>query len=210
MSADRVFVYVDGFNLFYGIKDRGWKHLYWIDPHKLAVELAPQDSDVVSVKYFTARVKVPDEKRDRQNRFLDAVGTGDAEIIQGKFSRRERCCRNCGQSWTTHEEKMTDSAIASHLVADAFLDQFDTALLIGGDTDIVPAIRMVRTHFPRKTILAWYPPRRRNDAVGNLCDGHGTINLNHLTAALMPESVTVSEGVIVQRPETWTREPVAK
>ena len=101
---------------------------------------------------------------------------------------------------------MTDSAIAAHLVADAFLGRFDTAILVGGDTDIVPAIKMVRTHFADKTLLAWYPPRRSNDAVGDLCHGADTIGHDHLAAAVMPDMVEVENGVFVERPDEWTRE----
>ncbi len=102
---------------------------------------------------------------------------------------------------------MTDSAIAAHLVADAFLGRFDTAILIGGDTDIVPAIKMVRAHFVDKTLLAWYPPKRSNDAVGDLCHGADSIGYDHLTAAVMPDRVQVDEGVFVDRPTEWAREP---
>ncbi|MFG0284042.1 MAG: NYN domain-containing protein [Phycisphaerales bacterium JB039] len=197
---------MDGFNLYYGIRERGWRDRYWIDPFRLVESLLVPPVDLVSVKYFTARVKRPKEKRERQTRFLDAVRSGNSEIILGKFSERPRSCRQCGAEWLSHEEKMTDSAIAAHLVADAFLDRFDTAILVGGDTDIVPALKIVRTHFPRKALVAWYPPKRQNDAVGNLCDGFDTINYQHLTAALMPDTVTVAPGIAVVRPAEWARD----
>ena len=28
---DRVIVYVDGFNLYYGLRSKGWKRFYWLD-----------------------------------------------------------------------------------------------------------------------------------------------------------------------------------
>ena len=32
----RVRMYVDGFNLFYGLRARGWRRYYWLDLHRLA------------------------------------------------------------------------------------------------------------------------------------------------------------------------------
>lgn len=205
MPNQRVIAYVDGFNLYYGIRQRAWKHLYWIDPHKLASAIAPKGVDSIQTKYFTARIKGPDDKRDRQTRFLDAIRTGESQIILGQFSRRDVKCRACGNKWMKHEEKMTDSAIAAHLVADAFLDRFDVAILIGGDTDIVPAVKLVRLHHANKTLLAWYPPRRSNDAVGNSCHGAADINYDHLTEALMPDEVDAGDGLVIQRPPDWAR-----
>ena len=208
MSKNRVIGYVDGFNLYYGIRAKGWKHLYWIDPCTLVGGLVSSAVDVVGVKYFTARVSHPKEKRERQTKYLDALRAfGDSEVVYGKLSPRSRSCRNCHAQWTSYEEKMTDSAIAAHLVADAFLDRFDTAIMVGGDTDVVPAIRIVRAHFPEKTILAWYPPRRKNDAVGHNCHGSDSINHNHLSVALMPNCVEVGNGVVVERPTRWPAPP---
>ena len=28
---ERVSVYVDGFNLYYGLRSRGWRRYYWLD-----------------------------------------------------------------------------------------------------------------------------------------------------------------------------------
>lgn len=204
MAGSRVIAYVDGFNLYYGIRERNWKHLYWIDPSDLVQATMPRGSTLVATKYFTARVKKPDDKRKRQTAYLDAVrARGNTEIILGKFSPRSVQCRRCGNSWNKPEEKMTDSAIAAHLVADGLLDRYDFALLIGGDTDIVPAIKLVRTHATGKTLVVWYPPKRINDAVGDACHGSDSINHDHLAKAVMPETVGVSPGVSVSRPPEW-------
>lgn len=207
----RVIGYIDGFNLYYGLRDRNWKQFYWIDPYKLIQALLAPDDELVAVKYFTARVYDPADKRARQTAFLDALkASSQAEIVLGKFYRKPKSCRDCGAKWTGHEEKMTDSAIASHLVADAFRDQFDTAFLVGGDTDIVPAIKMVRRWHPRKRLIVWFPPARRNDAVGDDCHDSGSINGDHLKAALMPDRIEVAEGVFVERPASWVQVPAAE
>ena len=32
----RVAVYVDGFNLYYGLRSKGWRRYYWLDLHRLS------------------------------------------------------------------------------------------------------------------------------------------------------------------------------
>lgn len=206
MHRDRTRVagYIDGFNLYFGLRERGFNQFYWIDPYKLVDRLLSQGHDLKTVKYFTARVRNPKEKRDRQTAFLDAVSkVSETEVILGKFYKKNVRCRACGSSWLTFEEKMTDSAIAAHLVADAFLDRFETAILIGGDTDIVPAIKMVKRHFPQKQLIAWFPPSRKNQAVADICHDSASITGEHLKHCLMPDRIEVADGVFMERPASW-------
>lgn len=204
MAKQRVIGYVDGFNLYFGIKDRGWNQYLWFDPFELVAQVLRPTQELVAVKYFTARIKLPPGKHARQKAYLDALNAhSSAEVIFGKFYHRTRRCHRCQAEWTHHEEKMTDSAIASHIVADAFLDDFDAAVLVGGDTDILPAIKMVRRHFPAKRLEAWFPPKRKNQAVADRCDDDGNINGVHLAAAQMPETIEVVPGISVTKPATW-------
>lgn len=216
----RVIAYIDGFNLYYGLRTRGWHQFYWIDPYRLIQAVLPTNHEIVAVKYFTARVRGPQDKRDRQTAYLDAINAvSQAERIDGKYYRKPRKCyapNGCGGVWPDNEEKMTDSAMASHdsamashIVADAFLDLFDAALLVSGDTDIVPPIKMVRRHFPLKRFIARFPPARRNDEVARHCDDEQVVNGLHLAAAVMPDKIEVSPGVYVQRPESWQTRPTA-
>jgi len=50
----RANVYVDGFNLYYGI--RRWQGSRWLDLGALCSRLFPND-DIHRIRYFTARVK---------------------------------------------------------------------------------------------------------------------------------------------------------
>lgn len=201
---NRVLAYIDGFNLYHGLKDKSWRQFYWLDPAELVRQLVTGGRQVEGVKYFTARVRGPEDKRRRQSVFLDAVEVhSDAETILGRFYQKPRACKKCGNSWTSHEEKMTDSAIAAHLVADAFLDAFDTALMIGGDTDIVPAMKLVKRHFPEKRIEAWFPPRRKNQQVADVAHDSGNIHGAHLGKSLMPDQIEVTPGVVLCRPAEW-------
>ena len=57
MKKDRVIVYVDGFNLYYGLKDSGLRRYYWLDIQKLAKNLLKPNQRLVAVRYFTTRLK---------------------------------------------------------------------------------------------------------------------------------------------------------
>jgi hypothetical protein len=40
-ASPRVIAYFDGFNLFFGLKSKGWKQFYWLDVHAVARALLP-------------------------------------------------------------------------------------------------------------------------------------------------------------------------
>jgi hypothetical protein len=51
----RTIVYVDGFNLYYGcLKDTAER---WLDVGALCKRMLSSDSEIVGIRYFTARVK---------------------------------------------------------------------------------------------------------------------------------------------------------
>lgn len=67
----KTIVYVDGFNLYYTLKKENAK---WLDLNKLCEQLLT-DNEIVSIKYFTARVKSRSGDLDihvRQNAYLQA------------------------------------------------------------------------------------------------------------------------------------------
>ncbi len=112
-TTQRVIGYIDGFNLYYGLRKRGWTQFYWIDPYRLVEALIVPGESLEAVKYFTARVRDDPDKKSRQSAFLDAIRCqSSAETIMGKYSRRPKTCRSCGATWMDYEEKMTDCAIS--------------------------------------------------------------------------------------------------
>jgi hypothetical protein len=66
-QMNRVVAYIDGFNLYFGLKDRGWKKYYWLDIQKLCENLIISNQELVKVKYFTARVNHPQDTKNRNN-----------------------------------------------------------------------------------------------------------------------------------------------
>jgi len=82
----RTFVYVDGFNLYYGaVKGTPYK---WLNLVELAKQVLPASHIVGCVKYFTARVSGADDPDapKRQHAYLSALKTlPEIEISYGRF-----------------------------------------------------------------------------------------------------------------------------
>lgn len=72
MDKQRVIVYIDGFNFYYGLKkDVRWKKYYWLDIVKLFEMFMRPNQELVAVKYFSARVDDIDQSL-RQSAFFQA------------------------------------------------------------------------------------------------------------------------------------------
>ena len=118
---ERVIAYIDGYNLYYGLKSKDWKRYYWLNLQALIGQFIRPNQSLILTKYFTTVVKQPDDKRLRQAEFLDALKTlSNFEIYYGQFLSETITCRRCGHSYMTYHEKMTDVNISVELMSDAF------------------------------------------------------------------------------------------
>lgn len=86
-------------------------------------------------------------------------------MIRGKFQRRTVQCHTCHSKRISYEEKETDVSLAVRLVEGAARNDFDTALLISGDAEFVPAIQSARRLKPDLRIVVVFPPKRISDAL---------------------------------------------
>ena len=149
----KTYVYVDGFNLYYGaVKDTPYK---WLNIRRLCELLLPAHS-IARIKYFTARVsarKDDPDKPTRQQIYLRALRTlPDLEIVYGSFLSHDVMLPLTEPSpggprfarVTRTEEKGSDVNIAAHLVYDAYQHNFAAAVLVTNDSDLLEPIRIVR------------------------------------------------------------------
>jgi len=131
-KKERVIVYVDGFNLYFGMKDAGFEYCKWLDLHLLASNLLKPNQELVEVKYFTSRVGNNPDKQKRQSTYIEALETTNVKVIYGHYQSGRLECKRCGYNWPIHNEKMTDVNIATQMLIDAYQDRFDMAMLISG------------------------------------------------------------------------------
>ena len=154
-------IYVDGFNLYYGrLKSTSYK---WLDLQALFGNMLGSSHVIQSIKYFTApvtpsRASSAPGAPDRQKAYLRALETlPSVEIHLGKFREHDNWMY---RSDPPHhrirviktEEKQSDVNLSVHLLNDAWKDNFECAVVVSDDTDMVGAMRMVKREFPRKRI----------------------------------------------------------
>lgn len=206
-SPRRVVFYVDGFNLYYGLRRSGLRRCYWLDPQKLAQSLLRQDQALVCIKYFTSMITPsPDDpgKVDRQLAFVEAIQTLPlVRMFYGQYQDRMKPCEKCKADVWTSKEKMTDVNIAVELLTDAYEDAYDDAILVSADADLVPPIRAVRRLFPNRRVVAAFPPGYASKALRRTANAYFTIGEANLRTSLLPDNVTKADGFVLTRPATW-------
>lgn len=203
-NLKRVIAYVDGFNLYFGLKSKGWKRYYWLDVSKLASNLLKPNQSLQNTKYFTSRIMDSKAKIKRQTTYIEALETLDNfEIYYGKYQMNDRKCTKCGLVQSIPFEKMTDVNIATELLSDAFQDQFDLALLISADSDLSAPLQKVRRLFPNKKIVLAFPPARFSSDLAKVANAYITIGRGKITKSQIPDEVTKTDGYILKRPDSW-------
>jgi uncharacterized LabA/DUF88 family protein len=202
----RVAVYIDGFNLYFGLRARYGRKYLWLDLQTLGASLLRRGQTLEQVRYFTARVRNDPQSEQRQSDYLDALSAYSplVEIKDGRFQEKSKRCRRCDNVWTVFEEKETDVNIAVALLADAVRDRFDTALVVSGDSDLCPAIRETKSLFPEKRIIAAFPPRRHAAELKRVVDGFVFIGDDKIRQAQLPEEVVTKAGIVLRRPRHWS------
>jgi hypothetical protein len=202
-------VYIDGFNFYYGaVRGTPYK---WLDFEKCFLRLRPGD-DIRRIWYFTALVD--GAKGTRQQIYLRALATKPlVQVILGKFKLKQV---KCGVTLCTYpgsrifdmpEEKRTDVNIALQLLDDANHNRADQFIIVSGDSDLVPALEMVKAQWPTKRLFVYVPSRHpvRGAAVElrNAADKHKTFPLQLLKVCQFPVEVSDGRGGVIYKPVGW-------
>ena len=202
-KKERVIVYVDGFNLYFGMKEAGFENCKWLDLHLLASNLLKPNQELIQVKYFTSRVGNNPDKQKRQATYIEALETANVKILYGHYQSNTIECKRCGNIWPSYNEKMTDVNIATQMLIDAYQDNFDMAMLISGDSDLVPPIKAIHTLFPQKRVFVAFPPKRRNSSVALNARGSIIIGRKNLLDSQFLDELEKKDGYILRKPSDW-------
>jgi uncharacterized LabA/DUF88 family protein len=198
----RVVAYIDGFNLYHAIDELKKPHLKWLDLFKLSESICGKNETLTAVYYFTAYATWLPGAIARHKQYVAALTHAGVTCVIGHFKQKERECLNCRHTWVAHEEKETDVAIAIHLVADVFRNQYERALIISADSDLAPAIRMINKYFPQTTVNVIAPPNRFGHARD--LKPIRAITPGQLARCLLPETALAADGSpIFRRPESY-------
>lgn len=200
---NRVLFLFDGLNIYHAMDDSGLHQFKWLDLSKLAKAFVRAQDEIVHVLYFTAFVTWDPQKLSRHRDYVEALRSVGVRPVFGQFKWKERLCRKCKRTYDTFEEKQTDVNIALALFRAAISNDYDTAMIVSGDSDLVPAIEAVKSTFPGKRIGVVIPVGRRAEHLKNVADFHMRMKRKHLQRSQFDDVVDLGGGRQVKRPASW-------
>ncbi len=226
--ANRVTFLIDGFNLYHSIIDLGrfqslrakWLNIYSLCSSFLY--LIGRDANIAEIYYFSAFAYHLNDPNiiKRHDDYIECLKSTGIIPEMGRFKPKDVTCPlhcqlvksrlanvNCPlrDKFTKHEEKETDTdiAIAARLFEVMFNNKCDTVVLLTGDTDLTPAVKVCKSLFPSKTILFVFPYRRYNHELEVLLPGSLKIHAKTYVRHLFPDPVHLAGGRKVQKPTSW-------
>ena len=169
--SKRVLFLVDGFNLYHSLVDIqgvAKASVKWLDLRALCTSYLQavrneigERVELSGIYYFSAR---PDHLAHRNpgvltrfDTYMSALRSTDIEPILAQFKKKEVYCYRCKETFDRREEKETDVALGLKLIEALFHKECDTAVIISGDTDLIPAIRTAQRLFPDIPLGVGFP-----------------------------------------------------
>lgn len=212
-----VVTYIDGFNLYFGIRwqaikkgspeapDPRWYSYLWLDLDRMCQHMLTDRQELVAIKYFTAPIIGGKKKKERQNAYLDAIRTlPKVKVILGRFEPDKKECDRCKFPNLHPQEKKTDVNIATNLICDGIADLYDTAILVTADSDIIPAIQAIKKLKPNKRIIVAFPPNRYSKELQDATHAKITIWEPMLRKSGFPEIIKRDGLADIVRPEKYS------
>jgi len=210
----RVTFYIDGFNFYYGLRRARklayWENYNWIDVVKLCSSFLAKDQMLQKVVYFTASPLDP-SKNSRQSAFLNAnriINKDKFEVVRGKYLKKDITCPYCNGTFHRPEEKKTDVNISVRMMADCAASVTDVVALVSADSDLIPPIEFIQTHYTDKRVKVYFPPSNFSNDINTYLILHKDKpillmkNKWRFRNAIMPDKVTDGESVCVI-PDKW-------
>ena len=166
MNTQRVAIFIDGSNLYHNLKRFNIKTTF-----EEIIKSVETKREVVDIFYYTALLdKSIDEKRyNEHKRFLDKIKQiPNFHIVLCNL--RKVVLEN---GFVDFVIKGDDVYLATDLIKGAYENLYDVAIIISGDGDFVPAIKLVQKN-NKKVINAFFP-KSSSYLLRNCCNG--SINL---------------------------------
>ena len=164
----RTNVYIDGFNFYFGaVKGTPYK---WVNLAEMCRRLL-SNHQINQIRYYTARIAArphDPQQPDRQDIYLRALRTiPNLSIIYGTFLSHSVSMPRADSTASPPEmvmvirteEKGSDVNLATHLLQDGYEDDYECAVIVSNDSDLVEPIKVVRYSLS-KPVGILYPHRR--------------------------------------------------
>ncbi|MBP7881862.1 MAG: NYN domain-containing protein [Candidatus Methylopumilus sp.] len=232
-------IYIDGYNLYYGcLKNTSYK---WLDLKQVILKILatvyfgePEDQfefelQPLAIKYFTAPIhknfaksndSVPDQIA--YHKALIAYIGNEIQIITGEYDASKARAHRFQKGIPAREcekveiwklvEKQSDVALALNAYSDAIRGEVDHVVIVTNDTDIVPALKLIKEHTHAKIgIIA--PTKQNTVAVNQSLDDYSDWTRTHITndeleSSPLPNLIRCeSSQQIIHRPISWYPRP---
>lgn len=217
----RTVVYVDGYNLYYGLLRRS--PFKWLDLYALFTNhVLDSNADVVEVRYYTAPVlgKMSDdpESPKRQRVYLQALrkmSPGRITIVEGRMHHatpHQRLVKPIPEvphieavQVNIFNEKKTDVNLAADMIAGAWTGAYEQAVLCSNDSDLEAALATVRRFHPnlRLGLVAPIPGddhRKISRDLVQFVDWKKVLSVVHLANSQLPIQIP---HTAIKKPSSW-------
>ena len=201
----RAIVYIDGYNLYYGMRAAFGNRYMWLDLQVFSASLLRPQAELVAVKYFTAVTKAAADSQQRQDVYLNALQAhcDKLKIFYGLFLSKSRRCSSCQREHKLLEEKKTDVNIACEIINDAYLDRYDLCYVVSGDSDLVPPLEIIKQPQLGKRSIVAHPPRRKSYELCSIANGWFAIGRTKFAHNQLPETIYRAQKSELTRPIKW-------
>ena len=214
---------MDGFNLYHSVtkvaQETSDESVKWLDLQGLARGILPLISptaSLASIHYFTAlpeHLYLTDPGRLQRHRTylraLTAHGSMRPSIVLGRIAQQQVQVRTAsaeitGSIW---REKGTDVALAMALLREASKGDMDEAVIVSGDADYLPAVKVFREMYPDIGLRFAFPRGRASKELLREAPNSFTLTSAAYLSHRLPERIRLPSGKFLHCPAEWRRKP---
>ncbi|VAW42616.1 FIG00581129: hypothetical protein [hydrothermal vent metagenome] len=227
----RTIIYIDGYNLYYGClkhTEHKWLDIYHLSS-KYIIRAQSPDHTIIKIKFFTADIKARIASKGQDatiaqnnyHRALEKLYPDQVEIIKGYYALDEARLpkyqhpidKNDKVPVWKLEEKQTDVNIALHAYRDAIRADCEQIVIVSNDTDLAPALGMIRNDIGDNIDIGTVIPVRKkmkddnsrptNAALSQLSNWTRTYILEEeLKNSQLPSKIPTAKKPII-KPSYW-------
>ncbi len=184
----------------------------WLDLSLLLKNILQPHHDILTIKYFTARLSSRSGNRYkplRQDAYLRALqahckeveiyfGYFQTNLIRAPLARPQQKLKVVEVIKT--EEKGSDVNLAVHLLNDAWLDVYDSAVIVSNDGDVAEAMHLVKKQTDKQLGLVTPGIRHPSQKLLAHADFHRHIRKGSLKRSQLPSPIP---GTNLIKPREW-------
>jgi len=221
--SPRVSFFVDGFNLYHSVDrvadENADASVKWLDLQGLVRGILPLISptaSLASLHYFTAlpeHLYLADPGRLQRHRTyvraLTAHGAMRPVIVLGRIAQQQVQVKTAGGTviGSLWREKGMDVALAMSLLREASKGGVDEAVIISGDADYLPAVKVFRDMYPGVGLRFAFPRGRASKELSREAPNSFTLTSAAYLSHRLPECIRLPSGKFLHCPAEWKRKP---